>query len=205
MRTSSSAAQLVVETGKPIAQVARDLGINEGTWATDAPRSVGRGKRTAAWMRMSGPSLSGSVARRSSCRCSVMSSSGRWPSGWTRRWAGSRCRVHRRPEGRLRDPARDELPGAVSWPGVVLQVAARSLLAPACPAGTSERGDHPVVRGASRHLRVATDHRGPAGAGWRVSENTVGALMRELGLASHRPRRRRQTTPRGRGSGGQRT
>jgi transposase len=28
------AVRLVVETGKPIAQVARDLGIREGTWAT---------------------------------------------------------------------------------------------------------------------------------------------------------------------------
>ena len=28
------AVRLVRETGKPIAQVARDLGINEGTWAT---------------------------------------------------------------------------------------------------------------------------------------------------------------------------
>ena len=28
------AVRLVRETGKPIAQVARDLGVNEGTWAT---------------------------------------------------------------------------------------------------------------------------------------------------------------------------
>lgn len=35
--------------------------------------------------------------------------------------------------------------------------------------------------------------------GWRVSENTVAAIMRELGLAARRRRRRRQTTRRGRG------
>jgi putative transposase len=35
--------------------------------------------------------------------------------------------------------------------------------------------------------------------GWRVSENTVAALMRELGLAARRRRRRRQTTRQGRG------
>jgi hypothetical protein len=33
--------RLVRETGKPIAQVARELGINEGRLATGAPRSVG--------------------------------------------------------------------------------------------------------------------------------------------------------------------
>jgi transposase InsO family protein len=35
--------------------------------------------------------------------------------------------------------------------------------------------------------------------GWRVSENTVAALMRELGLAARRRRRRRQSTRQGRG------
>ncbi|WP_158726668.1 IS3 family transposase [Tomitella fengzijianii] len=37
------------------------------------------------------------------------------------------------------------------------------------------------------------------GEGWRVSENTVAALMAELGLAARRPRRRKQTTRHGRG------
>jgi putative transposase len=36
-------------------------------------------------------------------------------------------------------------------------------------------------------------------AGWRVSENTVAGLMRELGLASRRKKRRRSTTRPGRG------
>ena len=36
-------------------------------------------------------------------------------------------------------------------------------------------------------------------AGWRVSENTVAALMREQGLAARRSRRRRSTTRPGRG------
>ncbi len=35
--------------------------------------------------------------------------------------------------------------------------------------------------------------------GWRVSENTVAALMRELGLAARRPRKRKSTTRPGRG------
>ncbi len=36
-------------------------------------------------------------------------------------------------------------------------------------------------------------------AGWRVSENTVAALMRELGLAARRKRRRKSTTRPGKG------
>jgi len=57
--------------------------------------------------------------------------------------------------------------------------------------------------------RLFAKHRGTYGSpritadlrdeGWRVSENTVAALMRELGLAARRRRRRRQTTRPGRG------
>lgn len=57
--------------------------------------------------------------------------------------------------------------------------------------------------------RLFAAHRGTYGspritaelraAGWRVSENTVAALMRELGLQARRRRRRRQTTRQDRG------
>jgi transposase InsO family protein len=57
--------------------------------------------------------------------------------------------------------------------------------------------------------RLFAKHRGTYGSpritadlreeGWRVSENTVAALMRELGLAARRKRRRRSTTRQGRG------
>ena len=57
--------------------------------------------------------------------------------------------------------------------------------------------------------RLFTAHRGTYGspritadlreAGWRVSENTVAAVMRELGLAARRKKRRRCTTRPGRG------
>jgi putative transposase len=57
--------------------------------------------------------------------------------------------------------------------------------------------------------RLFAKHRGTYGSpritadlrdeGWSVSENTVAALMRELGLAARRKRRRRQTTRQGRG------
>jgi putative transposase len=44
--------------------------------------------------------------------------------------------------------------------------------------------------------RITADLRA---AGWRVSENTVAALMRELGLAARRRKRRRSTTRPGKG------
>jgi transposase-like protein len=56
------AVQLVVETGKPIAQVARELGINDGTlgnWCAKARRE--RDVRTRRWASPSGPSWSGCV------------------------------------------------------------------------------------------------------------------------------------------------
>ena len=44
--------------------------------------------------------------------------------------------------------------------------------------------------------RITADLRG---AGWRVSENTVAGLMRELGLAARRKKKRKATTRPGRG------
>jgi putative transposase len=59
--------------------------------------------------------------------------------------------------------------------------------------------------------RLFAKHRGTYGSpritadlhdeGWSVSENTVAALMRELGLAARRKRRRKSTTRQGRGRG----
>ena len=37
------AVRIVREIGKPIAQVARELGISEGTWATGWPRTAAPG------------------------------------------------------------------------------------------------------------------------------------------------------------------
>jgi Transposase len=76
------AVRLVRETGKPIAQVARDLGINEGmlgTGSTLASAAVAR--VMARWMRMSGRSWRGCGGRTLSWRWSVMSSSAAWPFG----------------------------------------------------------------------------------------------------------------------------
>jgi putative transposase len=51
-------------------------------------------------------------------------------------------------------------------------------------------------RGTYGSPRITADLRD---AGWRVSENTVAQLMRELGLAARRRKTRRQTTRQGRG------
>jgi len=75
------AVRIIEETGKPIAQVARDLGVNEGTlgnWVAKA-REAGRAPRgcPAATSRSS----SGCARRTPSCAWSVMSSSDRWSCG----------------------------------------------------------------------------------------------------------------------------
>src|SRR5664279_629820 len=52
-----------------------------------------------------------------------MCSSARWPSGSTKRWAGSGGRAHRLPEGAVPDPGRGQLPCAGGLPSLVLQMA----------------------------------------------------------------------------------
>ena len=76
------AVRLVRETGKPIAQVARDLGVNEGTlgnWVN--ADNAAAGMATARWIRMSGRSWPGCVRRTRSWRWSVTCSNAAWPSG----------------------------------------------------------------------------------------------------------------------------
>ena len=171
------AVRLVLETGKPIAQVARELGINEGTlgnWCARERRSREGGNPALSESRARG---AGAAAdrRTSSCGCSVMSSSARWPSGSTRRWAGSGGAVHRRPEGRAPDPARHRVPGAGGQPGVVLQVARRGRLAGGGLAGSSW---------SSEIRRLFAAHRG------RYGSPRITADLRDAGLAGQQEHRR---------------
>ena len=69
----AGAVRLVLETGKPIAQVARELGINEGTlgnWCARRRRSNEGGKPGVE--RVGARSCCGCGPRTSSCGCSVM-------------------------------------------------------------------------------------------------------------------------------------
>ena len=120
------AVSLVTETGKLLAQVARELGMNEGTlgnWVAKARGAVGEGNGEVSETERA--ELARLRRRSSSCGCSVMCSSVRWPSGWTRRWAGDGGHLHRCPEGRPSGPARDIMPRAGGVRAVVLQVVPR--------------------------------------------------------------------------------
>ena len=78
----AGAVRLVLETGKPIAQIARELGINDGTlgsWVTAARRQ--RDGDNGPLSEESARSWRGCGRRTPSCGCSVMCSSARWPSG----------------------------------------------------------------------------------------------------------------------------
>ena len=154
------AVRIVRETGKPIAQVARDLGINEGTlgnWCARERRRSGepggalsederaelvRLRRENAELAMQRDVLKRSVAL------------------WVQRGDGpvsvagfiAAQRVEHRCSAR--DACR-----ALGCPGLVLQVVPRRPLAVGRPGGSSWRRDPTVVRRASRPVRVAADHR----------------------------------------------
>jgi transposase len=56
------AVQLVIETGKPIAEVARDLGMNEGTLGNWCAKERRARKKDGSLIQTSGPSWSVCVA-----------------------------------------------------------------------------------------------------------------------------------------------
>jgi len=148
---------------------------------------------------MSGRSWPGCARRTRSWRWSVMCSSAAWPSGSRTRWGGSGGRPDRRPEGSAQDPARDSLPALgvsrswfCKWKDGTLpaRAARRDQLA------SEVRRLFAAHRGTYGSPRITDDLRDE---GWRVSENTVAAVMAELGLAARRKKKRRSTTRPGKG------
>jgi transposase len=120
------AVRLVFETGRPVAQVARELGVNEttlGNWVAKERRE--RGGDAAALSEPERAELARLRKENAELRMQRDVLKLRWPSGWTRRWAGSGGRVHRRPGGGSRCPVCHRVPGVGGEPVVVLQVAVR--------------------------------------------------------------------------------
>jgi transposase len=99
------AVRLVRETGHPIAQIAKDLGINPGTlanWvALDRQANDGNG-RLSEDERIELARLRREDAELAMERDVLKRSVALWVK--TRRVGGSRGRVHRGPEGRVRVP-----------------------------------------------------------------------------------------------------
>ena len=95
------AVRLVRETGRPIAQIAKDLGINEGTlgnWVNADKRR--RGEADGALSEDERAELARLRRENAELAMGRVCSSAASPSGSRTRWGGSGGRPDRRPEGR---------------------------------------------------------------------------------------------------------
>src|SRR4051794_32415116 len=196
------AVRIVEETGKPIAQVGRDLGVNEGmlgNWVQRAVR-LETGRRDCP--RMTTPSCSGCGRRTPSCGWSVMSQAIRGPVGQ----GGDKVSVARfiadqRTNYRVPHTVVCGLLGVgVAWfykwlgratgPGAVSGLHTdrdrrRDTLDRAVAVAFRK------ARGLHGSPRVHADLRDE---GWTVSEKTVADSMRRQGLVARRIRRRNGLT-----------
>ena len=77
----AGAVRIVTETGKPIAVVARDLGLHGGTLGNWVAAQRRDGGDAMHWMSTSAPSWCGCGAAARSWRWSAMCSNDPWPGG----------------------------------------------------------------------------------------------------------------------------
>src|SRR4051794_41268548 len=124
-----------------------------------------------------------------------MSSSARWPSGSTRRWAGSGGRLHRRPEGAASGAAGDRLRAlgvSQAWfykwrdGDASPQHARRGALAAEIKRLFAKH------HGRYGSPRITADLRQ---AGWRGSEENPPAILRAPPPPPPAQKRRKQNTP----------
>jgi transposase len=131
----AGAVRIVQETKKPIAQVARDLGINEGTLANWVNKDIERRLPSNGGVSETEREELARLRRENAeLAMERESSSARW-SGGSRRRRSDGGGLHQLPEGRARCATRVDLPGAGFVRVVVLQVARPGAHPPAGPAG----------------------------------------------------------------------
>ena len=158
------AATIVRETGRPIAGVARELGIGAGTLRNWVKKDrLARGEE-ADRARLEPGCVRGSSGRTPSCGWSVMCSSDPWSCG-SRRRRDERGVVRRRPEDRPWRPSRVDLPGFGAQRVVVLASGGTAGRHPPGSTPRPRRRREALLRGVRRRLRVASGARRTCGRG----------------------------------------